>query len=529
MSDPSEREGAPAHVPSPGGTPVAAPPLAPLEHKLGSGAGAPKALELRDIHKSFGEIRANDGVSMSLSGGSIHGLLGENGAGKSTLMKVLSGYIRADSGEILLDGTPLLMASPRDATRAGIGMLHQDPLVFLPFTAVDNLLLGSPGGRFLDRAEGTRVLARTRERFGFALEPDVLTRNLTIGERQQLEIVRLLSLGVKVLILDEPTTGISADQRTTLFEALRSLPSEGMTVIFVSHKLEEVEAICDDVVVMRRGKVVGDTVVPASTDRLVEMMFGTIVAEPEPITMDAGDVVLAIEDASITERALSMHLTLSVRGSEIVGLAGLEGSGQRTLLRACAGLVGVDRGRVLLDGRDLTGRPYRSFLDGGVSYMPAGRLEEGLLTGMTIAEHVALVAGTGGFVVDWRAANADAEHRIRRFSIRGSTTTTADALSGGNQQRLLLALTPPDVRLLLMEHPTRGLDIASADWVWTQLLERKRQGTAIVFSSADLDELLRYSDRILVFFAGRVLRVLEARGASGEELGRLIGGKDRPP
>ena len=506
MSDLSEREGGAApEPPSPGG-----------------------ALELRDIHKAFGETRANDGVSMSLSAGSIHGLLGENGAGKSTLMKILSGYISADSGEVVLGGTPLRMSSPRDATRAGIGMLHQDPLVFLPFTAVDNLLLGSSGGVFLDRAEGIRELGLMRERFGFSLEPDVAARNLTVGERQQLEIVRLLSLGVKVLILDEPTTGISADQRTTLFEALRTLASEGMTVIFVSHKLEEVEDICDDVVVMRRGKVIGETRLPASTDRLVEMMFGEVIAQPEPVTVELGGEVLRLDDATIGERAMTVeHLTLSVREGEIVGLAGLEGSGQRTLLRTCVGLLPLERGHLRVGERDLAGRSYRSFLDAGVHYMPAGRLEEGLISGMTIAEHVALVAETGGFVIDWRGATGDAEARIERFSIRGSTTSPANALSGGNQQRLLLALTPPDVRLLLMEHPTRGLDIASADWVWTQLLERKRQGTAIVFSSADLDELLRYSDRILVFFAGQVLKVLDARTATGDELGRLIGGKER--
>jgi simple sugar transport system ATP-binding protein len=248
------------------------------------------------------------------------------------------------------------------------------------------------------------------------------------------------------------------------------------------------------------------------------------------VTVEPGDVVLRLDDATIGERGMSTaHLTLSVRESEIVGLAGLEGSGQRTLLRACVGLAALDRGTIRVGERDLTGRPYRAFLDAGVHYMPAGRLEEGLLSGMTIAEHVALVSGTGGFVIDWRAATGDAEARIDRFSIRGTPASTADALSGGNQQRLLLALTPPDVRLLLMEHPTRGLDIASADWVWTQLLERKRGGSAIVFSSADLDELLRYSDRIMVFFAGEVLKVLNARTTTGEELGRLIGGKDRAP
>jgi general nucleoside transport system ATP-binding protein len=484
-------------------------------------------LELRDIHKSFGETRANDGVTLSLQSGSIHGLLGENGAGKSTLMKILSGYISADVGEILLDATELRLSSPRDAIRAGIGMLHQDPLVFLPFSVLDNFILGSPGGVRLDRGARTREVARLRDRFGFSLDPDVPARALTVGERQQLEIARLLFLGAKILILDEPTTGISADQRTTLFEVLRTLASEGMTVIFVSHKLEEVEEICDDVAVMRRGKVIGTARMPCPTDQLVEMMFGRVLALPEPGAVEAGEEVLRLEGVTISERGLSTSdLALSVRAHEVVGLAGLEGSGQRTFLRACAGLLAPDRGRLVVADRDLTGRTYQAFLEAGVHIMPAGRLEEGLLSGLTIAEHVALTSGSGRRVIDWRAATSEAQRRIGRFSIVGTPSTTADALSGGNQQRLLLSLMPPDVRLLLMEHPTRGLDIESADWVWTQLLERRTQGTAIVFSSADLDELLRYSDRILVFFSGRVLKVLEGRETSGEDLGRLIGGKE---
>jgi len=484
-------------------------------------------LELSDIHKAFGETRANDGVTLRLEAGSIHGLLGENGAGKSTLMKILSGYLSADSGEIVLDGTPLRLSSPEDAIRAGIGMLHQDPLVFLPFSVLDNLLLGSRTGLRLDRGAGARELARVRDRFGFSLDPDAPARTLTVGERQQLEIVRLLWLGAKVLILDEPTTGISADQRTTLFEALRTLASEGMTVIFVSHKLEEVEEICDDVAVMRRGKVIGAAAMPCPTDQLVEMMFGTVLAQPEPATVELGERVLLLDGLTITERGLSTSdLTLSVGAGEVVGLAGLEGSGQRTFLRACAGLLTPDRGRIVVGDRSLAGRPYRAFLDAGIHFMPAGRLEEGLLAGLTIAEHMVLTAGDGGFMIDWRAAEQEAERRIARFSIRGTPSATADALSGGNQQRLLLSLMPPTVRLLLMEHPTRGLDLASADWVWTQLLERRDQRTAIVFSSADLDELLRYSDRILVFFSGRVIKVLEGRATSGEELGRLIGGKE---
>jgi general nucleoside transport system ATP-binding protein len=485
------------------------------------------ALELRDIHKSFGDTRANDGVTLTLESGAVHGLLGENGAGKSTLMKILSGYIGADSGEIVLDGSPLRLSAPGDAIRAGIGMLHQDPLVFLPFTSVDNLLLGAPASPDRDRKNARAELARARERFGFALDPDASARSLTVGERQQLEITRLLWLGARILILDEPTTGISADQRTTLFAALRALVSEGMTVIFVSHKLEEVEEICADVAVMRRGGVVGTSDMPCPSERLVRMMFGKVLVEAEPPAVEPGDVVLRLEDVTIAERGMATTgLTASVRASEVIGLAGLEGSGQRTFLRACAGLVQPEHGRVRLGERDMTGRGLDAFLEAGVHYMPAGRLEEGLVSGLTIAEHVALVTGQGRFGVDWKAATQEADRRIERFSIRGSPGTPADALSGGNQQRLLLALMPSEVRLLLMEHPTRGLDIESADWVWTQLLERRGRGTAIVFASADLDELLRYSDRIMVFFSGRILRTVQSRVTSGEELGTLIGGKE---
>jgi len=234
-----------------------------------------------------------------------------------------------------------------------------------------------------------------------------------------------------------------------------------------------------------------------------------------------------MDGVTVTDRGLATgDLHLTVRAGEVIGLAGLEGSGQRTLLRACTGLVRCDQGRVMVSERDLTGKPYRAFLDSGVHYMPAGRLEEGLLSGVTIAEHVALTARGGGFVIDWKKATQEAERRIQRFSIRGRPSSPANALSGGNQQRLLLALMPPDIRLLLMEHPTRGLDIESADWVWTQIMDRRKDGTAIVFASADLDELLTYSDRILVFFSGRVLKELDARSTTGEELGRLIGGKE---
>jgi ABC-type uncharacterized transport system ATPase subunit len=485
------------------------------------------SLELLDIHKSFGAVRANDGVSLTIEAGTLYGLLGENGAGKSTLMKVLSGFISADSGGIVLDGTELELSSPRGAIEAGIGMLHQDPLVFLPFTVLDNFVLGSPGGVRVDRRAGARALRETAERFGFAFDPDAPVRSLTVGERQQLEISRLLWLGARVLILDEPTTGISATQRTTLFEVLRTLAAEGMIVVFVSHKLEEVEELCERVSVMRRGKVVGEAEMPCPPDQLVEMMFGRVITESETTRLAPGRPALELEVVTLRERTLATsELSVSVGEGEVVGLAGLEGSGQRMLLRAATGILAPDSGRVRIGGRDLTGRGYREFLDAGVHYLPAGRLEEGLVTGLTITEHLLLAGGGSGFFIDGAEARRRAGAAIDGFSIVGTPDSTAESLSGGNQQRLLLAMTPPEARLLLMEHPTRGLDIESADWVWTQLLARRDAGTAIVFASADLDELLRYSDRILVFFSGEVLKILDARATSGGELGHLIGGRE---
>jgi simple sugar transport system ATP-binding protein len=300
-----------------------------------------------------------------------------------------------------------------------------------------------------------------------------------------------------------------------------------MIVIFVSHKLEEVEQLCDKVTVMRLGKVVGATGLPCPPERLVEMMFGKVVVPAGREDAALGVPALYLDGVTLSDRLLTTaDLSLTVAAGEVVGLAGLEGSGQRLLLRACAGLHRPDSGSLRVGDLDMAGRGYREFLSAGVHFLPAGRLEEGLVAGMTLTEHFLLAGGVGEFFIDWEIARERAAASIEEFSIKGTPESTAESLSGGNQQRLLLAMMPPDLRVLLMEHPTRGLDIESADWVWTRLLERRDEGTAIVFASADLDELLRYSDRILVFFSGRVLRVLDARATDGEQLGHLIGGRE---
>ncbi len=484
-------------------------------------------VELIDIRKYFGPVRANDGVSLTLEPGTIHGLLGENGAGKTTLMKCLSGYQSPDSGTVKVDGQAVSFASPDEAIRHGIGMLHQDPLDFPQMRVLDNFLLAFDRHMLPDRRHGRAMLRELGAHFHFDLDPDAEVTSLTIGERQQLEILRLLALGAQVIILDEPTTGISAPQKARLFATLRRLAEEeGRSVVFVSHKLEEVDELCHQVTVLRRGKVAGEVEMPCPVDRLVEMMFGRSLPPAQSVPVEPGPVILQLEDVTIPSYRLTVeNVNLRLRAGEVVGLAGLEGSGQRLFLRACAGLERVALGRVLLDGRDLTGAPYQRFLKASVAYMPAGRLEEGLVGGLILTEHFALAERDGPFFIDWAAARERAAERIRHFNVVGQPESPVEALSGGNQQRVLLALLPPGLRLLLMEHPARGLDVESASWIWQQLLARREEGTAIIFISADLDELLERSDRVVVFFGGQMLAALLACDTTVEQLGYLIAGK----
>jgi len=483
-------------------------------------------IELRDIRKSFGPVRANDGISLDVPSSSILGILGENGAGKSTLMKILSGFQTADSGRIFLDGKKADIRSPADALRAGIGMLHQDPLDFPPLRLVDDLILGSPGPLRPDRKKTSRAMRELASRFDFDLDPDSYVDSLTVGERQQLEILRLLWLGARVLILDEPTTGISLPQKEKLFETIRQLAAEGMTVLFVSHKLEDVESLCDLAVVLRQGRLAGSARKPFDTESLVRLMFERDIPKVSRSRAAAGRVVLAARNLCIDSIRLQIKdLDLSVRAGETIGLAGMEGSGQSLFLASCAGLERPVSGTVCLDEREVTGRSHHEYKRLGVAYLPAARLEEGLVPGLSLSEHYTLAEDRGSFFIDRRAARDRARSRIESFNIKGGPDSPVESLSGGNQQRALLSLLREDLRLILVEHPTRGLDIESTAYIWSKLKERCAGGTAIVFISSDLDELLLYSDRILVFFAGRVSPPLDADSLGVEELGRLIGGK----
>ena len=491
-------------------------------------------IELHDIHKTFGQgptaVFANVGINLTVPSGTIQGILGENGAGKSTLMKILSGFYQADSGDIRLDGKPVVIHSPADAIKHGIGMLHQDPLDFPPLRVIDNFLLGSPGGLFPDHRKALVEFRELARRYEFDLDPESYVDSLTVGERQQLEILRLLWLGARVLILDEPTTGISALQKERLFATLRRLTAEkdgsGASVIFVSHKLEDVQQLCDKVAVLRRGRLVGEADPPFESEQLVELMFNKVITLGERKTACGEDVAVALDDLSAEDYRLRFQNTsLKVRTGEIIGLAGMEGSGQDLLLRTLGGLVRPTHGSLCVNGVEMAGKPYGAFLQQGVAYMPANRMEEGLMPGMDLTEHFLLAEPQKGMFINWEDGRSLTSQRIADFSIRGNPGSLVEALSGGNQQRALLALLKTPLSLILLEHPTRGLDIESTIYIWAKLKERCRQGSAILFMSSDLEEILQYSDRVLVFFAGKISQPLDAASVSVEQLGQLIGGK----
>lgn len=485
-------------------------------------------VELRHITKTFGKVRANEAISLTFEGGHIYAILGENGAGKSTLMKIISGYQTADSGQVVADDQVLDLHAPTDAIEHGIGMLYQDPLDFPPFTVLDNFAAGRPGGFFPDRKTARAQLAALEDRFGFHLDPDRYMDMLTIGERQQLEILRLLSLNVRVLVLDEPTTGISAEQKTTLFNVLKALArDDGMTIILVSHKLEDVIELCDHAFVLRRGKLVGEKTIPCPIADLVALMFGKVIERDERPPVMCGLPVLVADNLRLASHRLTVqNLSLQVCAREVIGLAGLDGSGQGEFLRACVGLVAPQAGTLRIANRTMTRLPYFAFVRAGVAFLAAGRLEEGLIKGMTLTEHFALTLPSRWPWVNWVNARHVTAGQITRFNVKGRPASPIQTLSGGNQQRFALSLLPHNLKLLLLEHPTRGLDVESANTIWQQLLQRREEGTAIVFISAELDEIVAYSDRIMVFSGGRATLVDDPAEMNVNRLGELIGGRE---
>lgn len=482
-------------------------------------------IALHNIHKYYRDVHANDGIHMEIAEGSIHGILGENGAGKSTLMKILAGYVRKSNGTIALNDQSVEYEGPSQATRLGIGMLYQDPLDFPPLTVLENFMVGRCRGIFGKEASHRRQLQELTRVLGFHLNPDSRVRELTVGERQQLELLRLLALGVEVLILDEPTTGISSIQRRVLFAALKRLSKQNKTILLISHKLQDVETLCDRLTVLRSGRVAGEMERPFDTNRLLSWMFGAMPAQPPCSEAEPGRPILIMEGITgAGGRAGLRACTLTVRKGEVVGLAGLAGSGQDTFLRVAAGLKRPREGTIRIGDEIMTGKDHHAFKARGVSFLPTARLEEGLIPGLTVTEHFAL-RQRRSVRVQWKRAQRMARDRIKRFRVLGRPSSKPESLSGGNQQRLLLALIPEDPLILLLENPTRGLDMESVRWVWEHLMTYVNKGTGIIFSSMELEEIIQVADRIVVFFDGAMVKDVRACDTDVNALGQAIAGR----
>ncbi len=483
-------------------------------------------VELKHIHKFFGTVHANNDVSIKFREGTIHGILGENGAGKSTLMKILAGYIPRSSGEIIVNGSSVSYNSPTEALKYRIGMLYQEPLDCASLSVLENFILGLPDVPLIHSTEYfRRILEDLSRQFGFFIDPDRCIEDLTVGERQQLEILRLVAAGASLIILDEPTTGISVTQKNQLFGALKLLADEGRIIVIVSHKLEDVISLCDVITVLRRGKVAGERRAPFDHNDLLKLMFEEI---PEPVprcSLSKGAPILWMDRIFVSEgRYRLTECSFRIREGEIVGLAGLEGSGQETFLRVASGLICPYRGKVYLSNEELTGMGRQYFKKKGIYFLPTDRLAEGLFPDLSIGEHFALTKFEDNFFIPWNSVNNVSLDGIKRFGIKGKAYSKASTLSGGNQQRLLLSLLPDSPRVLLLENPIRGLDIESSSWVWNYLQSFCSKGTAIVFSSSDLDEIFSVAHRVVVFFDGRIVLDASLDDVSLEEVQQAIAG-----
>lgn len=507
------------------------------------GPVAMPVLELHSITKVFPGVRANDDVSLSLERGEILALLGENGAGKSTLMNVVYGLLTPDSGEILVDGRQVRMRSPRDAIARGIGMVHQHFMLVEPLTVTENIILGHEPERFgiIDIRTARAKVTELSARYGLRVDPDARVSGLSVGMQQRVEILKALYQGARILILDEPTAVLTPQEVRELFGVVRSLVDEGLSVVLITHKLAEVLQSADRIVVMRDGRVVGETT-PSATSQvgLARMMVGRdVVFRLERKPAHPGEPVLTVTDLVVyDERRLESlkGVSLTVRKGEIVGIAGVDGNGQRELVEAIVGLRRPHSGRVELKGKDITHASPSQSIAAGVSHVPEDRHRRGLVLELDLAEN--LVLGDHGRppyaragVIQSRLVHETARKRIEDYDVRTpSETIAAGNLSGGNQQKLVLARElGRDPDLLVAAQPTRGLDVGAIEFVHRQILSERDRGKAVLLISMELEEIMSMSDRILVMYGGRIVAEFSAGEADEERLGYyMTGGTEAP-
>ena len=503
------------------------------------------ALEMRGITKRYPGVVANDHIDLVVRPGEIHALLGENGAGKTTLMNILYGLARPDEGEILLDGTPVRISGPSDAIARGISMVHQHFMLVPVLSVADNILLGEEtmaNPVFIDQAEARKRIRELGQRFHFEIDPDVKVGSLSVGWQQRVEILKALYRQARILVLDEPTAVLTPQETEEIFAVLRRLAAEGHSIVFISHKLYEVLEIADRITVIRRGRVVGSRI-PSETneDDLAELMVGREVQ----LIVDRGDshptdVALKIEGLKVTDDRGSevvRGVDLEVRSGEILGIAGVAGNGQDELVEALVGLRKPSAGRVTLDGKDVTGKGPRHMNEAGVAFVPADRHRFGLVLAFDVADNLVLTSyyrspyARRGILRNQAAIEAAAKKTMAAFDIRTpSVHSRTSTLSGGNQQKVVVGREfDRDLSLLILDQPTRGLDVGSIEFIHRRTIAQRDAGAAILLVSAELDEVLELSDRIAVMFRGRVVALLDGRTADKNEVGLLMstGGRDR--
>ena len=495
------------------------------------------AVEMRGIVKRFPGVLANDHIDFTVRVGEIHALLGENGAGKTTLMNILYGLYSPDAGEIYIYGKRANISSPRDAIRYGIGMVHQHFTLIPTFTVLENVILGYKGNKItLNLKEAKRKVKNIIDDYNLGLDPNAKVWQLSVGEQQKVEILKMLFRDAKILILDEPTSVLTPIEVKGLFEFLRKMKNEGKSIIFITHKLREVMEVSNRVTVLRKGRVVGVREVRETSEReLAKMMVGREVVFTVRKEEDnaVGDTVLEVKDLWVMgDRGVYSvkGISLSIKAGEILGIAGVSGNGQKEFVEAIIGLRRVDRGRILINGSDVTNAKPKDIVKFGVAYLPEDREEKGYFHDASIRDNLCTKVRYSflkrRFFLDHQKMDMYAEKLVDEFHILTPTIwDPAKNLSGGNKQRLVLArelsINP---RILIANQPTRGLDVNATEYIRKRILEAKKSGVAVLLVSEDIDEIIMLSDRIAVFYNGKVMGIVKPDGVSFEDLGLMLTG-----